>query len=122
MKGLDDRYLETLEGGKTLEMGHNNRAFLFDYEYDDSSYWTYKHYSFLGGSLEYDIDLSQMPCQCAAGAFLAYVDDDQCSWDPLARGTKPECDTMSLMEANDGGFIQRHSECSSGTCTEPRQC
>lgn len=103
-------------------MGHNNRAFVHDVAWDDSTDWTYKHYDFLGGSIEFDVDLSEMPCQCAAGAFLAYLDDDMCSWDPVARGTKPECDTMSLMEANEGGFVQQHSQCESGSCTNPIHC
>ena len=31
VKGLDGRYLETTDDGKTIEMGHNNRAFVHDY-------------------------------------------------------------------------------------------
>lgn len=29
---------------------------------------------------------------------------------------------MSIMEANEGGFVQQHSQCESGTCTDVRQC
>jgi len=120
VKGLDYRHLEVLDSGKTIEMGHNNRSFVNDMEWSDSTTWTYKHEYYLGGTLEFDVDLSEMPCTCAAGVFLAYIDDGACSWDPVASGTKPECDTMSIMEANNEGFLQQHSQCESGTCTDVR--
>lgn len=72
VKGLDNRHLTTSD--RTIEMGYNNRAFILDYPYDDGTYWSYWH-QYLGGSLDFDVDVSEIPCACAAGVYLAELDD-----------------------------------------------
>lgn len=121
VKGLDGSFLQT-DNDKTIEIGFNNRAFINDYEWFDSALWSHKHDSYLGGTLQYDVDLSDVPCQCATGVFLAHVDDDECSWDAHPVASPPQCDTIAIMEANDSGILTNLRECSSGTCTDPRQC
>ena len=82
--------------------------------------WTYKDY-YLGGTLSYEVDVSAVPCECAFGLHLAFVTDEgDCSWGERTSSTEPQCDTISLMEANMAGFISSSKECSSGTCTDPR--
>jgi len=77
VKGLDGRYLET--AGTEVMMGLNNRAFVTDYANDESSYWAYWHY-YLGGSVEFDVDVSDVGCACAANVYLVDLDDGTCSW------------------------------------------
>lgn len=67
VKGLDERYLAT-EGASVI-MGDNNRAWITDYAYDDSTYWAYWH-NFLGGTFTLDVDLSSVECGCTSGIYL----------------------------------------------------
>jgi hypothetical protein len=66
-------------------MGENNKAFVLDYAFDDSTYWSYWHY-YLGGTLEFDVDVSEVGCKCAAGVYLVELNDDRCSWDAYSPG------------------------------------
>lgn len=63
--GLPKQELESKED--CLKVGPNNRAWL--YEDPDYEYGMFKH-AYLGGSLEYDVDLSLLDCGCAAGLYL----------------------------------------------------
>ena len=80
-------------------MGLDNRAFILDYPYDDTTYWAYWHY-YLGGPLQFDVDVSSVGCECAAGVYLVELNDDYCSWDSKSRGETPQCATIDVMEAN----------------------
>ena len=120
VKGLDGGLLETKD--TCLTIGENNRAFLHDKDWNDSTDWAFFHDTYVGGSLSFDVDLSEVPCQCSTGVFLTYLDDDKCHWHAHPVDQPPQCDTIAIMEANTYGFITNHKECSSGTCTEPRQC
>lgn len=105
-----------------IEIGENNRAFINDVAYDDDTWWSYKHDSYLGGTLAFDVNVADVPCQCGAGVFLAYINNEECTWNAHAVDRPPQCDTMAIMESNIVGFLTNHKECSAGTCTEPRQC
>lgn len=68
LKGLDGRDLDT--DSTEIEMGHDNRAFITDYKNEvDTNIWTYKD-NYLGGSLEFDVDVSRVPCSCATHVYL----------------------------------------------------
>lgn len=67
VKGLDGQDLET--DGDVVRMGYNNRAWVTDFADDESVYWAYWH-PYLGGTLSFDVDLSMVSCDCAAGIYL----------------------------------------------------
>jgi hypothetical protein len=86
-----------------IEMGLNNRAFVLDQPYDDSTYWAYYH-KYMGGTLMFDVDVSNVDCECAAGVYLVELNDDHCSWNEKNPGETPQCATIDVMEANKHGF------------------
>ena len=87
MRGLDGSYLETSDD--TIEMGLDNKAFVLEYEYDDSEFWSYWH-EYLGGTLTFDVDVSKVECECAAGVFLVELDaNNNCGWDAKNPGETP---------------------------------
>jgi len=119
MRGLDGKYLETKDD--QIEMGLDNRAFILDYAMDDTTYWAYWHY-YLGGTLQFDVDVSSVGCECAAGVYLVELNDDYCSWDSKSRGETPQCATIDVMEANQHGFKTQSLPCEFGVCDEESQC
>jgi hypothetical protein len=119
MRGLDGKYLETKDD--QIEMGLDNRAFILDYALDDSTYWAFWHY-YIGGTLQFDVDVSSVGCECAAGVYLVELNDDYCSWDSKSRGETPQCATIDVMEANQHGFKTQSQPCEFGVCDEESQC
>lgn len=115
VKGLQGSQLET--SGDSITMHENNKAFVLDHAYDDSVYWSYWH-PYLGGSVEFDVDVSEVECGCAAGVYLARLDDEECSWDAYESGTRPQCGSIDLMEANIAGFRVQSQPCEFGTCDQ----
>lgn len=103
LNGLPGQNLTATD--RTITMGENNRAFVLDTQQDDSTYWAYYH-QYIGGSVQFDVDVSAVMCDSVAGVYLAALDDDQCSWDVKAAGVKPNCQSIDLMEANIYGFAQ----------------
>lgn len=93
MKGLDGAYLSTND--REITMGLNNRAFVLDYAYDTSSYWSYWH-NYLAGSLSYTVDVSQVPCACVAGIYLVELDDSTCPWGAVQAGSEPNCRHLDI--------------------------
>ena len=67
IKGLDGQRLTT--SGNSITMGENNRGFIFDFANDESTYWNYYH-QYLGGSISFDVNVSDVSCGCAAGVYL----------------------------------------------------
>jgi hypothetical protein len=119
VRGLDGRDLSTQD--RSISMGANNRAFILDFPYDDETYWAYDHY-FLGGSMSYDVDVSQVSCDRAAGLFLVQVDDDECSWGPQPRDYAPQCASIDVMTANRHGFTVEAHPCEFGQCDNESLC
>ena len=106
-----------------LMMSHNNRAWLNDEEWDDSCAWTYKHSEYLGGEVSFDVNVSEVGCNCAFGVHLAYLNDEECRLDAYQPNElNPACDTIALMESNKRGFISSTQECAGGACTDADQC
>ena len=58
---------------RTVGISENNRAFLLDKSEEDPI-WTYRH-DYLGGSVSFDVDVSDVGCGCRAGVYLAAVED-----------------------------------------------
>jgi hypothetical protein len=119
LRGLDGAYLDTSDD--RIEMGLNNRAFVLDNPYDDSTYWSYWH-KYLGGTLKFDVDVNLVDCECAAGVYLVELNDDHCSWNAKSPGETPQCATIDVMEANKHGFKARSLPCEFGVCDEETQC
>ena len=68
VKGLDGAELTTQ--GTQITIGENNRAFVTDYPYDSNVFWAY-HHEYLGSSVDFDVNVADVPCACAAGVYLA---------------------------------------------------
>jgi len=49
---------------------------------------TFKH-NYLGGSLKFNVDVSDVGCNCAAGVFLVHLDDDKCNMGEYEGSSKP---------------------------------
>lgn len=113
VKGLDGRHLKTYE--RTVEMGLNNRAFVMDGKNDTTTYWSYWH-DYVGGTVEYEVDVSNVGCECAASAFLVQLNDENCSWDAYESGSTPQCSRVELMESNIWGFNVASYPCENGQC------
>ena len=90
-------------------MGENNRAFVLDANRDDSTYWAYYN-QYIGGSVQFDVDVSLVNCDSVTGVYLAALDDEKCSWDIKNKGVTPECQSIDLMESNNYGFVQAVDE------------
>ena len=69
LQGEDGQALCTDAG--QIEMGIDNRAFVLS-EADSGE--TFKH-KYLGGTLAFDVNVSDVGCNCAAGVFLVALDD-----------------------------------------------
>lgn len=119
VKGLDGKDLTT--ESTTVNMGFNNKAVVVDYPYDDSTYWAYYH-DLIGGSFSYTVDVSNVDCACAAGAFFVDLNDEECSWNAKEAGTVPQCANVQVMEANIWGFNTESNPCTFGTCDAESQC
>ena len=119
VRGLDGRDLTTQD--RAITMGSNNRAFILDFPYDDTCYWAYEHF-FLGGSMSYDVDVSQVSCDRAAGLFLVQMDDEDCSWFPQPSDYVPQCASLDVMTANKHGFAIEAHPCEFGQCDNESLC
>ena len=119
VKGLDGKVLST--EATTVFMGEENRAFVTDEAFDDEVYWAYGH-DLLGGSFSYTVDVSNVGCACAAGAFFVDLNDDECSWNAKDEGVTPQCASIEVMEANMYGFNVASNPCEFGSCDIVSQC
>ena len=105
-------------------MGQDNRAFIQTAAQDGSSHHL-RNPQYLGSQLEFDVDLSHVPCSCQAHVYLAKVDESSCSWanEQNARVISP-CTSIDLMMANDSGFKSQFRTCQSwgGGCELEAKC
>ena len=86
-------------------MGLDNRAFITDYNNEvDTNIWTYKD-NYLGGSLEFDVDVSRVPCSCATHVYLTEINDNTCSWYGKEARVIAPCASIDLMKANKSGYF-----------------
>ena len=76
LKGLDERALCT--DMDEVEIGHDNRAWLYNTEIDDATTFEMSllQPNFLDGELSFDVDVSNLNCNCAAGVFLVALDGE----------------------------------------------
>lgn len=96
-------------------MGQNNRAWVRDHSDDSSLYWVYMH-DYLGGTMEFDVDLSEVDCACASGLYLVEAHGENC-YNKAKDGTvDPQCARVELMEANKHGFTAASYPCEGGQC------
>ena len=120
VKGLDGAYLVT--SGDTIDIGIDNRAFVLDYPYDDDEFWSYWH-NYFGGTLYFDVDVSNVGCECAAGIYLVELNSAQnCGWEAKQDGETPQCASIDVMEANSKGFRTQSLPCEFGVCDETSKC
>jgi len=117
VKGIDGQELSCKD--RSINVGANNRAFITDYANDSSSYWAYYHY-FLGGTMEFDVDVSKVGCTQVQGIYMVAIDDQNCSWDE--KSSAPSCASIEVMEANTVGFRAAQRPCeASGNCNNSQQ-
>ena len=55
--------------------------------------------NYLNSTLKFDVNVSDVGCNCAAGVFLVNLNDDSCN-----QGESPQCSIVDVMKANDSGF------------------
>lgn len=67
----------------------------------------------LGGAISYTVDISAMDCGCVAGLYAVRT-SDKCSNEPIEG--MPQCHSISLMQANHGGFNVAAHPCKNGKC------
>ena len=60
--------------------------------------------NYLGGTLRYVVNLSDVGCNCAAGVFLVARDGDKCTMGEYESDSPPDCPTIDIMKANKIGF------------------
>ena len=119
LNGIGGQNLETED--RTLKISENNRAFLLDKQ-EDTPFWAYKH-NYLGGSVSFDVDVSDVGCGCRAGVYLAAISDDDTNYfDPLDEGIKPQCSSIDLLEADIWAVQSASAPCSDGSCQESNVC
>jgi hypothetical protein len=101
-------------------MGLDNRAFVLT----EADYSTNKAFKpkYLGGTLKFDVDVSDLGCNCAAGVFLVALDEDKCNWGSYEGTSQPQCPTVDVMVANTKGFATAGHPCESGSCDATNQC
>lgn len=114
VKGLDGQCLET--DGACIKMGENNRAWVYDYASDESIDSAYYH-DYLGGSMDFEVDLSQVDCASASGIYLVASRDGDCDWDAKDGDSAPQCSRVEIMEANKLGFTTASYPCDFGVCS-----
>jgi hypothetical protein len=85
-------------------MGLDNRAFVLTEI--DAKYSASKAFkpNYLGGTLKFDVDVSDLGCNCATGVFLVALDEEKCNWGKYDANNKPQCPTVDVMVANTKGF------------------
>jgi hypothetical protein len=77
----------------------------------------------LGGTLYFDVDVSDVECECAAGVFLVELDAaNNCGWEQKNLGETPQCASIDVMEANKHGLRTQTLPCEFGICDENNQC
>jgi len=80
-------------------MGLDNRAWIEHGKGGD----TYQP-NYIKSTLKFDVDMSDVGCNCAAGVLLVNLDDDSCEKDKYFGSSTPQCSTVDVMKANDSGF------------------
>lgn len=73
LKGLDERALCT--DMDEIEIGHDNRAWVYSEDTDETIHEPLQP-NFLDGELSFDVDVSNLNCNCAAGVFLVALDGE----------------------------------------------
>lgn len=91
----------------------NNSAMFLKNSMDDGMAAVYKP-GVRGGSVSYDVDLSQTDCGCVAGVYLVNIGEG-CQQDPMAT-KNPQCQSIDVMQANMYGFNVQAHPCANGTC------
>lgn len=66
--------------------------------------------------MTYNVDVSQVGCQCTAGLYLVSLNDETCSWDPKDEGVTPQCATIDIMENNIWDYASQSNPCEFGSC------
>lgn len=61
LNGLEGMYLQTSD--RTIEIGEENRAFILEVDDETTTYNAHFH-DYLGGSVAFDVDVSDVGCGC----------------------------------------------------------
>jgi hypothetical protein len=106
LKGVEDQDLSTNE--REISIGEDNISYVLS-QVDSDPY----QLEYVGGCLEFDVDVSQVGCACSAGIQLTPV-NDQCTMSSVA-SFDSTCSTIDIMKANINGF-----EVGSDPCDESK--
>ena len=102
----------------TINLGYENHSWVWLSKSDSTYENTYMH-TYLGGSLSFDINVSQTDCACAAHVHLTAVDDEgECAIQTVKEGgDSQQCASVDVMLANLYGFnAASHAEGQSAQC------
>ena len=109
--------METIDNA--IFFGGENRALILE-KAVESVEEAYMH-PYLGGSVAFDVDVSDVACGCRAGVQLTTLDDGACTWDPYTNEV-PRCSKLDLMEANALSFSSSSQTCSGRSCRKLNKC
>jgi len=108
-------YLETDD--RRIYIGMDNLSYIWEEKAEDLDlefHKTYMHY-YLGGSLSFDVNVSQTDCLCAAKVHLYQLDyDGNCEFSALEDGALPHCRQVDILEANIFGLRTGAHPCDPG--------
>ena len=111
LKGQEDRQLST--DNKTINLGYDNKSWVWLNENSTDYRNSYQH-AYLGGSLSFDVNVSQTECACAAHVKLRKLaNEGECAW---FKDDSGQCSQVDIMKANRDGFSASAKHCESGSC------
>ena len=108
-------------------MGLDNRAFVYTDDFQrhrDERHSALKVFkpNYLGGTLKFDVDVSDLGCNCAAGVFLVAFDEGTCNWGNVVNNDNYHCTTVDVMVANNKGFETASHPYENGSRDITKQC
>ena len=77
--------------------------------------------NYLGGSVTFDVDMSELGCECQAGVYLTEL-GESCFWNNKDPGVQSACNSVDIMKANYVGFEAGSAPCVVGECDKSGIC
>lgn len=117
--------------GSSISYGYNERMYLSTSEYNDTS--LYFKPNLVGGSLEYDVDVSQVGCGCISALYTVLMPGKDNNEDPFQYCDGNQvggywCPEFDIQEANKYAFHTTLHSCDTPTdgvynkCDKSGQC
>jgi len=119
LNGIKGKQIATQD--REIKLGEDNRAFVLKINDESTTTSAYFH-DYLGGTVQFDVDVSNVDCGCSAGVYLTTSNDKSCTWNDYGTNVTPQCTTIDLLEANRFGFKTQTMPCLSGSCNAAAKC